>query len=122
MRAPALGHGFDTPHPGLARRLRAIASQSLRLSAKLGIEVAARQLKERIGRVLFNERAEDGERFFILLIVTMEIQRKIEAREVDVRTPCAMACSSRRTPSCFDRRGCPRKKRKILAIALRVST
>jgi len=60
----------------------AIASQSLLLSAKLGIEVAARQLKERIGRVLFNERAEDSKRLFILLIVTMEIQCEIEACEV----------------------------------------
>src|SRR6266481_9847275 len=79
----------ELPDTGLTLRILdwrgacgAIASQSLQLSAKLGIEVAARQLKERIGRVLFNERAEDGERLFILLIVTMEIQREIEARDV----------------------------------------
>ena len=52
------------------------------LSAKFGVEVAARQLKQRICRVLFNEWCENAERFFILLVVTMQIQREIKARNV----------------------------------------
>src|SRR5258708_21628136 len=60
----------------------AITCQSLLLSAKFGIEVAARQLKQWIRRVLFYERAADIERRLILLIVTMQIQREIKARDV----------------------------------------
>jgi len=53
MCAPAPSYGIDTPHSGPRLRLRAIAGQSLLLSAKFGVEVAARQLKQRICRVLF---------------------------------------------------------------------
>src|SRR5437016_2230538 len=59
-----------------------ITSQSLLLSAKFGIEVATRQLKQRVCRVFFSKRAENAERFFILLIVTVQVQSQIKAREV----------------------------------------
>jgi len=79
MCAPLLDTGLTLRILDRRGACGAITSQSLRLSAKLH-RVAARQLKERIGRVLFNERFEDSERLFILLIVTMKIQREIEAR------------------------------------------
>src|SRR5260370_38256592 len=60
----------------------AITDQSLLFTTKLCIEVSARQLKYRVRRVLFNEWAEDVERLFILLIVTMRIQRKIKAGNI----------------------------------------
>ena len=56
----------------------AITDQGELLSAEFGVEVAARELEERICWILFDERADDGEGFFILLIVTMEIQREIK--------------------------------------------
>jgi hypothetical protein len=77
------------PYMGLTLRIldrqgdcSPVAGQSLLLSAKFGIEVAARQLKQRICRVFFNEWRENAERFLILLIVAMQIQRKIKTRNV----------------------------------------
>jgi len=59
-----------------------ITGQSLRLAAQLGIEVAARQLEERVRRILFHERAYDAERLFVLLIVAMQVQGEIKARDL----------------------------------------
>ena len=64
------------------RACGAITSQSLLLSAKFGIEVAARQLKQRVCRVFFSERAENAERLFILLIVTMQVQGEIKSGDI----------------------------------------
>jgi hypothetical protein len=60
----------------------AVTGKRLLLTAKFGKEVATRQLKQGIFGVLLDERGEDRERFFILLIVTMQVQREIEARDV----------------------------------------
>src|SRR6266446_3810372 len=59
-----------------------ITGQSLLLPAKFGIQVAARQLKQRVCRVFLGERGENAERFFVLLLVTVQVQREIKARDV----------------------------------------
>jgi hypothetical protein len=46
---------------------------------KLGVEVAADQLEERIGRVLFRERPDDLQSFFVLLIVVVKVDGQVEA-------------------------------------------
>ena len=68
------------PYMGLTLRIldlqgacSTIAGQSLLFSAKFGVEVAPRQLKQRICRVFFCEWCENVERFLILLIVAVQI-------------------------------------------------
>src|SRR6267378_4576391 len=61
---------------------RAITGQRLFLPAKFCIEVATGQLEKRVCRIFFRQRTNHAQRLFILLIVTMEIQREVKASEI----------------------------------------
>ena len=50
---------------------RAITDQRLFFAAKLGVEIATRQLEKRVGWIFLKQRSDYGERFLILLIVAV---------------------------------------------------
>ncbi len=52
------------------------------LAAKLGVQVAARQLKDRIRGILLRQWANDRESAVILLIVAMKVHGEIKASRV----------------------------------------
>src|SRR5271167_342200 len=58
----------------------AIAGQGLRFAGEFCIYITLRELKERVGGIFLDERGDDGEGAFILLIVTVEVEGQIEAR------------------------------------------
>lgn len=57
----------------------AIAEQGLGFSPKLGIEIAARQLKKWIRGIFVAKRTDDRKRPLVLLIVTMQVHGEIKA-------------------------------------------
>src|SRR5690348_3372510 len=59
-----------------------IADQGLLFAAKLGIEIAAGQLKKRVRRIFFHQGADDIQGALVLLIVAMQIHGQIKARHI----------------------------------------
>ena len=59
-----------------------IRGQGLLLPTEFGVEVAASQLKKGVCRIFLNERGDDTECLFVLLIVAMQVQREIEASDI----------------------------------------
>jgi hypothetical protein len=65
----------------------AVTGQRLFLSAQFCVKIAAGQLEERIRRILLRKRADYTQGFFILDIVTMQIQREVEASDIGRQNP-----------------------------------
>ena len=63
----------------LQRSGSAITEQCWLFAAELGVEIAARQLKERVGGIFLRQRADDGQGVLILLVVTIQIHGEIKA-------------------------------------------
>jgi hypothetical protein len=56
-----------------------VAGQGLRFAAEFRVEISPGELKQRVGGIFVDERADNGERSFVLLVVAVEVQGKIKA-------------------------------------------
>src|SRR5580692_9290837 len=64
------------------RGSRMVTSQGSRLAVEFAIQITAGELKDRIGRILLDQRANDNQRFLIVWVIAVEVLRQIEARRV----------------------------------------
>ena len=60
----------------------AVALEGLLFSAKLGEQVSARELEERIRRKFFDERGDHRQGIFVTPVIAVEIEGEIEASDV----------------------------------------
>jgi len=56
-----------------------IASYGLFSAAKFGVEISAGKLKQGVGGIFLDKRANHAERFFVLLVVGVKIQGQVKA-------------------------------------------